>query len=288
MSSPFKQFTITYQPGEHIYGEGERGASMFIVQSGAIRLFRQGNGGTVELGVMEKGDFFGEMVILEGGTRRHSAAAIEPTVLIEINAATFDAMIRRNMEIAIRMLRKLSSRLRRAEQALASRPDGPVAAEAASSVIAPPAPDRSAVPAPTLVPPRAAPPEPAPPRDDPAPPVAGDSTATDGPEVEPCLILEGNESQFSVSGDEALIGRYDPVTEIQPEVDLTEVDLKRSVSRRHARIARRDGAFFLIEEVGALNGTFLNGKKLVPGKPNPLSDGDTLTLGTVRLVFRCG
>ncbi len=83
-----------------------------------------------------------------------------------------------------------------------------------------------------------------------------------------------------------MIGRYDPVTETQPEVDLTPVDIKRSVSRRHARITVANGNFFLVEEVGALNGTFINGTRLVSGRPTPLKDGDSLGLGTVKLIFR--
>ena len=98
-------------------------------------------------------------------------------------------------------------------------------------------------------------------------------------------MVEDGSASFPLVGEESLIGRYDPVTEIQPEVDLTEVDLKRSVSRRHARVTRRNGDFYVIEEVGALNGTTLNGQRLVTGKPTPLHPGDTLSLGMVRLVF---
>jgi predicted component of type VI protein secretion system len=76
------------------------------------------------------------------------------------------------------------------------------------------------------------------------------------------------------------------VTETQPEVDLTLIDIKRSVSRRHARISSRDGVYFLTEEVGALNGTFVNGVKLITGKPAPLNNEDRVSVGTVNLVFR--
>ena len=64
------------------------------------------------------------------------------------------------------------------------------------------------------------------------------------------------------------------------------IDIKRSVSRRHARISTRDGVYFLTEEVGALNGTFVNGVKLITGKPAPLNNEDRVSLGTVNLVFR--
>jgi pSer/pThr/pTyr-binding forkhead associated (FHA) protein len=85
---------------------------------------------------------------------------------------------------------------------------------------------------------------------------------------------------------ETMIGRYDPVTELKPDVDLTELDLKRSVSRRHARIVDSEEGLVVIEEVGALNGTFVNGTRLTAGEPHPVEDGDRVGFGMVKLVFR--
>jgi predicted component of type VI protein secretion system len=89
-----------------------------------------------------------------------------------------------------------------------------------------------------------------------------------------------------VTSGAAVIGRYDPVTGSRPEIDLTHVDINRSVSRRHARLLLQDGSFFLTEEVGALNGTMVNGRKLVPGQPQALASGDRIALGMVALVFK--
>lgn len=87
-------------------------------------------------------------------------------------------------------------------------------------------------------------------------------------------------------GDRAAIGRFDPVTGLKPEVDLSALDLNRSVSRHHARLTREGGVYLVTEEVGALNGTFINGKKLLSGKPSRIADGDVLNLGMVKLVFK--
>ena len=100
------------------------------------------------------------------------------------------------------------------------------------------------------------------------------------------LELPDEEIAYPLKDGETLIGRFDPVTELNPDVDLTEVDLKRSVSRRHARIVCNEGGYALVEEVGALNGTFVNGSKLVAGQPHPIDDGDHLGVGMVKLVFR--
>jgi len=98
--------------------------------------------------------------------------------------------------------------------------------------------------------------------------------------------VENGKGDFSLVGDELLVGRYDPVTEIQPEIDLSAHDAKRSVSRRHARLERTGDTWLLQEEVGVLNGTYRNGVRLEPGSPVRLRDGDTVSFGMVRMVFR--
>ena len=79
------------------------------------------------------------------------------------------------------------------------------------------------------------------------------------------------------------IGRLDPANASFPEVDLTDDGgLDKGVSRRHARITRR-GKEVCIEDLGSINGTFLNGKKLVPYLPHALRGGDELQLGQLTL-----
>src|SRR6266478_1808149 len=83
-------------------------------------IYREMTGIKQELAIMEKGDFFGEIAVLEGLPRSASAEALDEVELIEINSTTFDKMIRANIEIAVRMLRKLSNRLQEATRKLES------------------------------------------------------------------------------------------------------------------------------------------------------------------------
>lgn len=79
------------------------------------------------------------------------------------------------------------------------------------------------------------------------------------------------------------IGRVDPTSTVFPEVDLTnDEDAMKSVSRRHARIFVRDNAVRL-EDLGSVNGTHINGRKLDPYMPEVLHDGDVLQLGRVAI-----
>ncbi len=76
------------------------------------------------------------------------------------------------------------------------------------------------------------------------------------------------------------------MTGIRPDVDLTNLDGPRSVSRRHAKIVQADDEFHVVEEIGTMNGTFVNGNRIATGTPTPLRDGDRLRFGLVDLTFR--
>lgn len=85
---------------------------------------------------------------------------------------------------------------------------------------------------------------------------------------------------------ETQIGRWDPDGGAFPEVDLTQDDPEAKISRKHARIFFRDGAYHL-EDVGSLNGTFINrGSRLMPGSPQSLKDTDEILLGKTFFRFQ--
>jgi molybdenum cofactor synthesis domain-containing protein len=83
--------------------------------------------------------------------------------------------------------------------------------------------------------------------------------------------------------EEMSIGRLDPASGSFPDVDLSDYGgVEKGVSRRHAKIIRREGRFF-IEDLGSFNGTFLNHKKLTPYRLEALTSGDELLLGKLAL-----
>lgn len=91
--------------------------------------------------------------------------------------------------------------------------------------------------------------------------------------------------QFPLSENETQIGRWDADGGIFPDVDLDSDDPEAKVSRRHARITRRDGQYF-IEDLGSTNGTFINrGRRLLPGDRQVLRDGDEIIVGKTFLRF---
>jgi serine/threonine protein kinase len=107
------------------------------------------------------------------------------------------------------------------------------------------------------------------------------------------LLIEGTSElaapAYTITKDENLVGRRDPMSNIFPEVDLSKYDPQTKISRRHARIWR-DGQAFLVEDLGSSNGTILTPTlkdpfRLVPHKPHALSSGDKIKIGDTTLHF---
>jgi pSer/pThr/pTyr-binding forkhead associated (FHA) protein len=83
---------------------------------------------------------------------------------------------------------------------------------------------------------------------------------------------------FPLQVGDNLVGRWDPDSGAFPEVDLETDDPEARISRKHALI--RVGDTVTIEDIGSLNGTFVNrGRRLDPGSPASLKDGDEIIIG---------
>jgi len=91
--------------------------------------------------------------------------------------------------------------------------------------------------------------------------------------------------KFMILAHGALVGRFDPNTGIHPDIDLTDEDPQLSVSRRHARILCEHNRYFLVEEHGVANGTYIKGERLAPGDARELKPGDRVGFGMVVLFF---
>jgi CRP-like cAMP-binding protein len=103
-------------PGERLFEEGEPGGSMYVLQSGRIRLVRRLGQAEVVIALFGPGEVFGEMAVLEGLPRTATAVAAEESVVVEVTKPLFEQMVRENGEVALRILRKLSARLREADR----------------------------------------------------------------------------------------------------------------------------------------------------------------------------
>jgi serine/threonine-protein kinase len=102
------------------------------------------------------------------------------------------------------------------------------------------------------------------------------------------MVIERGDTpgtEFKLVNEDSTIGRWDADNGVFPDIDLDAFDTDAKVSRRHARIYRSNGAYF-IEDLGSTNGTYVNrGRRLLPGNSQTLSDGDEVIVGKTFLRF---
>jgi CRP-like cAMP-binding protein len=112
----FQRFGKEFPAGTVLFREGEPGREMYVVQHGRVTVSKKV--GQVEkiLSSFGPGEFLGEMSILNNKPRSATATCAEHSKLLVIDAKTFEAMIRSNAEIAIRMIKKLAARLQESNE----------------------------------------------------------------------------------------------------------------------------------------------------------------------------
>jgi CRP-like cAMP-binding protein len=243
---PVKDSSASYAPGEKIFEQGELGTEMFIILDGDVEIVKHINGESHVLSHLEKGDFFGEMALLENVPRTADAVAVGEVKALVINGSRFDEMLHKNPEIAVRIIRKYSKRLREANTLLERLVGRGLDADHASLDSTQIAPTQKA-------------------------------------EQHRLVDVATGTAFFLSTGDETTIGRADPVTGILPDVDLTPVDNNRSVSRRHAKIIKAGDEYHVLEEVGTVNGTYVNEQRIPTGVPVTLHNGDLVKIGLISM-----
>lgn len=94
-----------------LFREGDPGDTMYVIQSGRVRISRSSATGERTLSVLGEGDFFGEMAILNDRPRTATATALTAGRALQIDARMFESMVLGNPEISMRLVKKLARRL---------------------------------------------------------------------------------------------------------------------------------------------------------------------------------
>ena len=103
--------------GELVFSEGDEADGLYVVASGTVRIFRVDESGTeVELETLGPDELFGELALLEGGTRSASVRAVEPARLVVVDRAAFLALVERRPAVALRFVAGLSRLVRERTQ----------------------------------------------------------------------------------------------------------------------------------------------------------------------------
>jgi len=99
-----------------LFAEGDPGKEMFVIQSGKVAITKKVRDVEKVIATMGPGEFFGEMSILNNKPRSAGAMIADDAKILVIDPKTFEAMIRGNVEIAVRLIKKLSDRLQEADE----------------------------------------------------------------------------------------------------------------------------------------------------------------------------
>jgi putative peptide zinc metalloprotease protein len=81
------------EPGRILFEEGEDGRDFYIVESGQVSVSRAVEGGQAELSRRGPGEYFGEIALLQHRPRTARVTAVEPTVVLKLNAGDFEDLV---------------------------------------------------------------------------------------------------------------------------------------------------------------------------------------------------
>lgn len=115
--------TRNFKSDEIIFKEGAIGDSLYIVKSGSVRVTKLDNGGEEKvLAILNPGDHFGEIALVDNHPRSATVIANEDTELIQIQADDFNKLLESDKEIALKFYKSfvkvLCARLRDTNESL--------------------------------------------------------------------------------------------------------------------------------------------------------------------------
>ena len=109
-----------YGDGQAVFAEGDPGDSMYFIARGCIRIEKRAQATSAVnkiLAVLEAGDYFGEMALLDQKPRSASAVAAGGAIILRLSKAAFDQMQAKSsvagMSVLFAMIRTSSERIRR-------------------------------------------------------------------------------------------------------------------------------------------------------------------------------
>ncbi len=103
----------TYRKNQVIFDQGDPGNSLIVIKSGLVKIsLVDSNNHEFIIKTFSVNDFFGEMSLLDGGSRSATATAVEDTQALIIFRENFINLIKKTPSMTLGMLTELSSRLR--------------------------------------------------------------------------------------------------------------------------------------------------------------------------------
>jgi CRP-like cAMP-binding protein len=104
-----------------IVAQDEPGDALFVIAQGRVKVALFGeNGRELTLSVLNVGDFFGEMSLVDGQPRSANVVALDDTTVLALTRDAFRAHLAAHPQTAFNIMSELTARLRRADETIAS------------------------------------------------------------------------------------------------------------------------------------------------------------------------
>lgn len=113
---------VAYKAGSTIFYEKEAGDAMYILRTGAVRIWvHDEDVSEVTLAELQPGAFFGELAVLDGSERSATAEALSDSTLYRLSREDFHHFLLGHPPVALNMIREMGNRLRQTNQLVSQR-----------------------------------------------------------------------------------------------------------------------------------------------------------------------
>src|SRR6267143_6782018 len=111
--------SVDYKAGAFLFRAGDEGNAMYLIERGKVRIcVRATDGREMTLTELDRGDFFGEMALLDGQRRSADAVVAEDARLAVLSREHFLSFVRSSPNVALELLTALANRLRHTDEML--------------------------------------------------------------------------------------------------------------------------------------------------------------------------
>jgi len=121
MGESAELFGRIYQKGDVIFREGESGEDMYIIQSGAVEVSRHQGVEKIHVNFLEKGDFFGEMALVDNKPRSATVTAISRTRLLPVSKNIFTERTAQDWDTVLFLIQAICRRIDRLTQIIRTK-----------------------------------------------------------------------------------------------------------------------------------------------------------------------
>ncbi len=246
MTTKWQKLTKILNKGEILFKEGDPAKGAYVIQSGMISLKRFKDDSYILVDEAKKGDIIGVPSTLINTPRLYTAFVEEDnTKVVELPPHILNEIIIKDPEIALSVLKKYSERIFAIENLFKNIKFPKVETDKLE-----------------------------------------DKKKTELPAgIQAYLKIVPSNRRVPIKNLTNTIGRKVLSMNYVPDIDLSAEDKGKYISRKHAVIFYDQGEFFIKEELGVLNGTFLNGEKLKENIPYKLKNGDIIKFCNIEAIF---